>query len=485
MGTLDEPILEAGGESLTRSELTSELSRTKKSLTGLRELHGEWEFMPMIVDNSIDSHTALLAAAEMGVSVAVIDASVKTKLLIKILENFDSSVVILANPHMKDRDFPNQKEFVPLYRHSDPEPQDLSEPSFNGSVVVFSSGSTSDPKGVILPWRELINWTTIRHGGAKDSATGESRTLNISPISWVSGLMHVIAVLIGARLRTVNTKQFAPRELLAEIERFQPHLLTLTANLAHVLGNAAKEWKFAPIESIQQVMIGSGKVTWDTVNLFTRFIPETAIFTHNLSATEAFRMFHLSIPFGEMPESGQVPLGRPRIPENVRLEPAGDEDIFEVFAAGDIAVGYINKQKSLEVFSRDDSGKLWWKSGELVRIDRQTGEFYHSGRIDNIVKVNDHNVLLDDIESLLLRHPGIRIAAVVPVHINERIRIVAFVAWNDGSPPSERAIVEHLRDLLPKYSMPHHVINLSEFPLTRSGKTDRAALEELATSRFV
>jgi len=479
-----EVILAVGDESLTRAELTAELSRTKKSITELCGSFGEDSFVPMIVDNSLESHTALLAMAELGMNVAVIDSNVTTEQLTKVLRNFDSPMVLVANPHMKAREFPQHTSFVPLGRNVDEEATEFKGPSREGSVVVFSSGSTNEPKGVVIRWSEILSWTRMRHGIADDATAGDLTTLNVSPVSWVLGLLNLLPVNFGARFTTLDVSQLAPSQLLAEIQRIQPSFITITANLAHVVSKSAKEWKSGPVESIQEIMIGSGKVRWEMVNLFSGFIPPTAVFSHNFSATEAFRMFQVRVPFSELPPSGPVPLGRPRIPENIRLEPTNDDDTFEVFASGNIADGYINKEKSLEAFSTDESGRRWWKSGELVRIDRQTGEYHHSGRMDNFVKVNDHNVSLDDIESLMHKHSAIKSAAAVPCLVDERLRIVAFVAWHDGSPASESAVIEHLRDSLPHYAIPHHVIHLSELPLTRSGKTDRVTLEKIATSRF-
>lgn len=484
MSTPNDAILVVGDESLNRAELTAELSRTKKSIAELCASLGEDSFVPMIVDNSMKSHTALLAVAELGMNVAVIDSNVVMEQLLKILENFDSSIVIVANPQMKPRDFPYHKSFIPLERDSAEDFQEIAGNSRDGSVVVFSSGSTSDPKGVVILWSEFFSWTRMRHGIAKDASAGDLKMLNLSPVSWVLGLLNLLTVVIGARFTTLNVNQLTPSQLLREIQRVQPSFITITANLAQVVSKSAKEWRSGPVESIQEIMIGSGKVRWEMVNLFSGFIPPTAIFSHNFSATEAFRMFQLRVPFSELPHSGQVPLGRPRIQEDIRLEPTNDDDTFEVFAAGNIAEGYINKKMSLEAFSTHEDGRRWWKSGELVRIDRQSGDYFHSGRIDNQVKVNDHNVMLDDIESLIYNHPAIKSAAVVQFQVDERLRIVAFVDWIEGDSPSHGALAEHLKDSLPHYAMPHHVVELSEFPLTRSGKTDRAALGKIAMSRF-
>jgi acyl-coenzyme A synthetase/AMP-(fatty) acid ligase len=211
-------------------------------------------------------------------------------------------------------------------------------------------------------------------------------------------------------------------------------------------------------------------------------VPEEAIFAHNLSATEAFRIFHLETSFGALPKSGQVPLGAPRVPENVRMEPTGVDSIFEVFASWDIALGYLDKEKSKAGFLADSQGKLWWKTGELVRFDNETGNYFHSGRIDNQVKVNDHNVLLDEIENLIHIHPAVNMSTVLPVEIQERNRLVAFISWNPGHQKGEQEVMAHLIESLPKYALPHKVVSVPTFPLTRSGKIDRVALLEIVAT---
>ena len=476
--------LVVGNTILSSSELSDQISSSKRQILKIAANIDEGIFVPIIVDNSISSHIAVLAAAEIGIDVAIIDSKVTDSVLSKILQNLNSPVGIIANPEFKVGALTSNTSFLQLQPESRTDQFDHANHFLKGSVIVYSSGSTGDPKGVILRWDELIKWTKIRTAidGIDDKA--QRTVLNISPVSWLLGLLNLLSVLLGARLVTLNPNQFSPNQLLLEIQKHQPNQISLTANLAKILGSAAKEWQLGQVESIHSVMIGSGRVKWETVNLFSDFIPTTATFTHNLSATEAFRMFEMSVAFGEIPTYGQVPIGLPRFPENLRLELTDKVDVFEVFASGHIATGYINKKKSIEAFSIDNQGKTWWKSGELVRLDRETGSYFHVGRIDNMIKVNDHNVLLDEIEGLIQEHPEVKMTTVLPVEIHERIRIIAFVSLTNSNSQTNREISNHLRASLPSYALPHKVVNLHEFPLTRSGKIDRAAMLIMAAAQL-
>jgi len=479
---VESAVLVVGDVTLSNLEFLGELSRAKISILKIVASVREGIFVPIIVDNSMNSHIAILAAADLGLDMAIIDSNLKIEVLSRVLEKLNSPVGIIANPELTVMDLPTMTFFTPLQR----EPKEVnyvnSESSRSGSVVVFSSGSTGDPKGVILPWNELFEWTKIRNRIDDSGKQAQKTILNMSPTSWVLGLMNLLSVLLGAKLVTLNPSQLTPSQLLMEIRRVEPSQFTITANLAKIVSSVAREWKLEPVESIQHFIISGGKVSWETVNSFSSFIAKTAIFNHNLSATESFRMFELNMPYGKIPTSGQVQLGAPRVAENVKLQPTGNKNMYEIYASGNIAAGYINKEKSREVFSLDNLGKLWWKSGELVRLDRDTGNYYYAGRKDNMIKVNDHNVLLDEIESLIQSHPKVKMTAVLPVEIGERTRIVAFISWNEDNSQTKHEIVEHLSKSLPNYALPHKVVSLPSFPLTRSGKTDRAALSKIATN---
>jgi acyl-coenzyme A synthetase/AMP-(fatty) acid ligase len=185
----------------------------------------------------------------------------------------------------------------------------------------------------------------------------------------------------------------------------------------------------------------------------------------------------------EAPASGPVPIGIPRDPDNLFLRPTG-EGSFEIIVSGNIASGYLDKSLTAEKFVTDENGKTWWLSGDLVRLDESSGNYYFVGRLDDFVKVNDHNVSLVEVDSALNAQPGVLNSLTLTAEHKGRTRIVSFIETKPGSNLDQDQVIQFLRARIPSYSIPQLVLVLDAFPLTRSGKPDRAKLRNLAVLQF-
>ena len=121
------------------------------------------------------------------------------------------------------------------------------------------------------------------------------------------------------------------------------------------------------------------------------------------------------------------------------------------------------------------SGRLY-KTGDLARL-RWDGRLEWLGRSDFQVKVRGHRIELGEIEARLGECEGVREAVVVVREDRSRDqRIVAYVRPLPSAELTEQALRKALRDRLPSYMLPQHVVVLETFPLTPNGKVDRKAL---------
>ena len=151
---------------------------------------------------------------------------------------------------------------------------------------------------------------------------------------------------------------------------------------------------------------------------------------------------------------------------------------IEVDVSGEI---WVRSPYLFEAYAGEDPGGARWRGGFLSigeMGELRQGQLYLSGRAGRMVTVADQNVFPEEIELFLLGCHGVRQAAVLPVVDN--LRGVHLVAVLQGNPGQEAAILRALRDRLGTLKAPRRVIWRQVWPVMPSGKTDLAALAEVA-----
>ena len=179
-----------------------------------------------------------------------------------------------------------------------------------------------------------------------------------------------------------------------------------------------------------------------------------------------------------------VPIGRPIantqlyvLDRDGELVPPGLPG--ELFIGGDgVARGYLDRiELTAERFVPDRFGRAGgrlYRTGDLVR-QRPDGRVEFLGRLDHQVKVRGYRVELGEIEELLRQHSAVREAVVVAREDapGDR-RIVAYFVLR--SPVDPRELREHLKERLPEFMVPSHMVALDALPLTPNAKVDRKQL---------
>ena len=123
----------------------------------------------------------------------------------------------------------------------------------------------------------------------------------------------------------------------------------------------------------------------------------------------------------------------------------------------------------------------WLHTGDLMRRDRD-GYYYFVGRKDDMINVAGENLYPKEVEDVLLRHPGLKDACVVPApHATKGEAPVAYVVARDpAAPPDEDEVKRFFLERGAPYAHPRRVFFLEKLPLGGTGKLDRTALKRLA-----
>jgi acyl-coenzyme A synthetase/AMP-(fatty) acid ligase/acyl carrier protein len=353
--------------------------------------------------------------------------------------------------------------------------------SEDASIVVYTSGSTGVPKGVLHHHRNILHrvfWY------ASSFNIGEAdRTAMLSAPDHISGLVGMLrSLLTGGRLHMWSIR----RQGLSELARYiSEQGITILPIVNSVFRRLTDE--LAPhsvLSSLRMIIIGGESAHWDDVARFRRHFPRGSLLINTLGCTELPTYRYFIIDHESELADGSIPAGHP-VPgtDAVVVGDNGGKSING--EAGEIvvrsrylALGYWNRpEETAQKFSFNADGTRSFRTGDLGRI-RGDGILEFVGRRDWFVKILGNRVELEEIESILRAHQDLRDACVVlRREAATESKLCAYVVAREGRTPSISNLQAFLRLCLPDYMVPSLFEFLPDLPLNRNGKTDRRVLE--------
>ena len=343
------------------------------------------------------------------------------------------------------------------------------------AYVIYTSGSTGSPKGVGIAHRSLVNCLNSMRDEL--AFTERETLLAVTTISFdIAGLEIYLPLITGAKIL------LAGREDVADGSRL---LTLLTQHAVTAMQATPSTWRLLLEAGWQgagqfKILCGGESLAADLVEpllargmVWNLYGPtETTIWStaHRLTPGDA------SIPIGRPIANTEVYV----LDSYLHPVPIGIPGELHIGGAG-LARGYHNRFELTATkfirnpFSTDPSARLY-KTGDLVRY-LPDGNLEFVGRIDNQVKVRGFRIELGEIENILVRHPGIREAAVLAREDSpEDKRLVAYIVPRPKLDLTTDRLRSYLKDQLPEYMIPSAFVLLGDLPLTPNGKIDRKAL---------
>jgi amino acid adenylation domain-containing protein len=335
------------------------------------------------------------------------------------------------------------------------------------AYVLYTSGSTGQPKGVEVSHGALVNLLCAMRD-RPGFAPGES-LLAITTLSFdIAGLELWLPLVCG------GTVHIAPREVaidmiaLAEtIDRIRPDVLQATP--ATWLGLIEAGWE--GLGTLRALCGGEALPRVLAEQLLARVGALWNVYgpTETTIWSTCARVEH---------GTGPVPIGRPIANTVVRvLDQAGQDRpigaVGELWIGGcGVAIGYRGRPDlTAERFVAIDGVRMY-RTGDLARW-RADGQLVCLGRVDSEEKIRGFRVAIEEIEGALIRLPRIAAAAVRAWPDASGERALAAYVVGQGEPAEWRA---QLAETLPDYMIPGRFVVLDALPLTPNGKLDRQAL---------
>jgi amino acid adenylation domain-containing protein len=285
------------------------------------------------------------------------------------------------------------------------------------AYVMFTSGSTGQPKGVLVPHRAIlrlvVNQSYIRLGE-------DERILQASPVTFDAATLEIWGALLnGGALVFPEEEAVSLRALGETIRREGITTLWLTAGLFHAMADE-RPADFAPL---RQLLTGGDVVSPARVRRVLQACPGLMVFNgYGPTENTTFTAVH-SITPEDAASDRPIPIGRPIDGTEVHVlgpdlapVPPGAEGELCVSGTG-LALGYLGAPQLSEgkfVAAPWDPSVQLYRTGDLVRED-EAGVLHFSGRIDTQVKVRGFRIELGEVEATLESVPGVGQVAVVAI----------------------------------------------------------------------
>ena len=350
------------------------------------------------------------------------------------------------------------------------------------AYVMFTSGSTGEAKGVVVPHRAV---TRLVLDTNYIQISPADRILQLSPPSFDASTFEIWGALLnGATLVLSSENVVDPNALRRDVAEGGVTIMWLTAALFHLIGDRYID----AIRPVKTLLAGGDVLSPRVVNRVLDEIPGITVIngygpTENTTFTCCHRMTRSNHP----PLDG-VPIGKPISGTEVfvldaSFSPVRAGDVGELFTAGKgLALGYLNGDRAGSFFrdARIADG-LIYRTGDLVR-ENSRHELEFLGRRDNLVKLRGFRVSLEGIKQSLLKLADVVDAAVfVRKEAAGDQLLIAYVKTRQGSRLEAAEARRLLRVELPDYMIPDSLIVSEALPITNNGKLDKTVLISCAT----
>ena len=363
--------------------------------------------------------------------------------------------------------------------------------SQNPAYVLYTSGSTGIPKGVVMGHAALENLVSWQVENLSQPLP--ARTLQFASIGFDVSIQEMLATWCsGGSLILINNElRRDALGLLRYLDEQSIERVFLPFVALQQMADAAASGNCCPHDLREIITAGEQLQLTESLRSFLNRLGNCCL-RNQYGPTESHVVseFTLEPPFDRWPDL--PPIGHPIANTQIYILDANLNPVpigvpGELHIGGDgLARGYLNRpeltaEKFIANPFRNDPLARLYKTGDLARY-LPDGNIEFLGRMDNQVKLRGYRIELGEIEATLGQHPSIR-EAVVMVREDSPgdKRLIAYVVPEKRLRPTNTELRGYLREKLPEYMVPSAFVLLEEMPLSPNGKVHRKALLTLGS----
>jgi amino acid adenylation domain-containing protein len=446
------------------------------------------DLVGLYMRRSPEAIASILGILKAGAAYVPFDASYPRKLLqqiyrdsapvLMLIEDFQAAQVdggrFWDGPaadlsfHWRDGAVP-----VPAFKRPPCAPTDL-------AYVMYTSGSSGQPKGVLVPHRAVLRLAVGNNFAQLDA---DQVLLQLAPLAFDASTFEIWGALLnGGTLAILPAERPSLDEIAQAIAEHGVTTLWLTAGLFHLMA----EHRLDGLKPLRQLLAGGDVLSPAHVRKVLAALPQCRLIngygpTENTTFSCCYSIPHHSLP------DGPIPIGKAILHTELHIlddaqQPVRDGVEGELYVGGSgLADGYLNRP-DLTAASfianpfTPHSGARLYRTGDQVRR-RPDGNLEFIGRRDRQVKISGKRVELDAVEACLRTSALVTDAAVVSfTGPDQQSRVAAFVTLAQQEPSALVELRAFLRQELAEHMLPSTLTVLAALPLGATGKVDRAQL---------
>lgn len=356
------------------------------------------------------------------------------------------------------------------------------------ALIVFTSGTTGNPKGVVLTQRNLLE--DARTISQWYNIDGQTKMMCVLPIHHVNGTVVTMVTPFFVGGSTVLNKKFSAGGFFKAIEEEQVHIVSVVPTLLQYLTNYY-EGKDAPgSKQFRHIICGAGPLTVKVAQNFEEKFGIPIIHGYGLSETTCYSCF---IPVDQpkkehnkwMRDFGYPSIGIPVSANEMDIQDEQGNSLPEgergeiVIRGVNVMKGYFNNREANESAFKNG----WFRSGDegFIKKDKEGNPyFFITGRLKELIIRGGINLAPLEIDEVINKAPGVKAGIAVGFE-NDWYgeEVGAYVQLKEEAEQDEQAILEYCRAHLPFSKSPKVVVFGEELPVTSTGKYQRLKVAHL------
>jgi len=481
----DRPAVAFGEISLSYRELNDRANRIASVILSSGPVKGG--YVGICLERSTDLMAAILAVLKTGAAYVPFDVEYPAERL-QYMASLSRIPVMITSSTLQQR-LPEGNYRVVNVDDIANDTTSVNPDSETGpdaaAYVLFTSGSTGQPKGCLLEHHSLLNrlqW--MQHAYSLGS---EDVILQKTPFTFDVSVWELFWWLMyGAKMCLLEQDaEKDPDEIVRAVEKnqvtvihFVPSMLTVFLDFLESQPESIKQ-----LRSLKQIFTSGEALLGYHVRRLRDLLPEVKLM--NLyGPTEA----SIDVSYYDCANwdgvTEEIPIGRPVyhtglliLDSQKHILPPGSVGEIAIGGVG-LARGYLNRpdltrQKFINHPTASDQ-KIYL-TGDLGRWN-VSGQLEYLGRIDDQVKIRGNRIELGEITSKMLSHDGVKESVVIAkkIHSSTHLELVAYVVGTTDF----AQLKKYLSDNLPSYMVPTYYVSLDRIPLSSSGKVNRKLLPD-------